>query len=217
MSIYITKLFLYTPITANQVTVLWCIVGITAGILFSFGNYWHSIIGGLLVQLLLVLDRTDGEISRYRGTSSLKGEYLDRLCHNISYPCMFTGITFGVYVNYHSIWAFIFGFSATIFFLLLWLLEFEKIDIINKAGKDIKKEEECIATVTKQKEGENIESCLLKRISSKIIDPTGVEEIMAVILIGAIFNCLRIVLAIYGILMPCKWLVQVYFNFKYKF
>ena len=216
LAIYITKLFLYTPITANQVTVLWCIVGITAGILFALGNYWYSIIGALLVQLLLVLDRADGEISRYKGTCSLRGEYLDRLCHNIAYPSIFVGISFGIYANFHSIWAFIFGFSATIFFLLMWLVELERFKIINKAGKNVD-EEEIIATSTEQTGDKDIESSLLKRISGKIIDPTSLDVIMCAILIGATLNYMHLVLILYGILLPCRWLVQVYFNLKYTF
>ncbi|MBU1621985.1 MAG: hypothetical protein KJ597_00255, partial [Nanoarchaeota archaeon] len=48
VSIYITKLFLYTSITSNQVTIISMIVGIFAGIAFSFSHpfYW---IGGFLL------------------------------------------------------------------------------------------------------------------------------------------------------------------------
>ena len=215
VSIYLTKFFLYTPITGNQVTILWCIVGITAGILFAFGNYWYSIIGALLLQLLYVLDGTDGEVSRYRGTCSLKGEYLDRLCHNVVYPSIFVGISFGVYANFHSIWAFIFGFSASIFFLQMWLVELERFKIINTAGKDVKNEG-VITTITKQKGDKKIESSLLK-LFSKIIDPIHIDVIMGVILIGAILDYMHLVLLFYGFALPCIWLVQVYFNLKYKF
>lgn len=215
VSIYLTKFFLYTPITGNQVTVLWCIIGITAGILFSVGNYRYSIIGALLLQLLYVLDGTDGEVARYKGTCSLKGEYIDQLCHNIAYPSIFIGISFGVYVNFHSIWAFIFGFSASIFILQMWLVELERFKIFNNVRKEVKNEG-VIATSIEKTEDKKIESSLLKRFSRKI-NPISIDVIMIVILMGAILDYMHLVLLLYGVLLPCIWLVQVYFNLKYKF
>ena len=213
ISIYFTKFFLHLHLSGNQVTALWCILEITAGILFCFGNYWFSVIGALLIQLAYILDGTDGEVSRYRKTSSLKGEYFDRLCHNISYPCIFIGISFGVYTNFHTIWAFVFGFSASMFFLLMWLVELERDKIVSKSKKDVEMENTA-ATFTKQTTGGN---SLLKVIGNKIIDPTSIDVILWIVLTGAILNFMYLILILYGVLLPCRWLLQVYYNLKYKF
>ena len=60
------QLFLKTSITANQITVLWVILGIFSCYLFTFGKYWSSIIGCLLIQLHMLLDYVDGPVARVK-------------------------------------------------------------------------------------------------------------------------------------------------------
>lgn len=208
ISVYLTKLLLYTPITANQVTLLMTSVGIAIGILFSFGIYWYSIIGALLFPFYYILDHVDGEIARYRGTASLMGSYIDQLSHNVIYPFIFVGISFGVYANSHSIIVFIFGFSASIFLPLKWLVYFERVNLLYNVGGEAR----VIATSSKPIEFKN---SLLKRMRSKIVDPTSIAVMVGVILIGAFLNYMHLVIILYGILMPCSWILNVYSNFKY--
>src|SRR5699024_9109316 len=81
ISIYLTALLVRTPITANGVTGLmilsgWCI----AAALFIPG-----LVGALMAlffsQLQLYFDCCDGEVARWRGTSSAKGVFLDKVGH----------------------------------------------------------------------------------------------------------------------------------------
>ena len=81
ISIYFTKILLITGFTANQVTVLALAMSIISGILLSFGDPFHSVIGALLFQVRNILDCVDGEIARYRGSASISGEYLELLVH----------------------------------------------------------------------------------------------------------------------------------------
>lgn len=94
MSIYITKLFLYTTISANQVTIMSLILGLFASFLFSFGHYF---IGACVFLLCIFLDYVDGEVARYRKTSSVRGVYLDIMTHYIVDPFVFVGLSIGVY------------------------------------------------------------------------------------------------------------------------
>ena len=216
ISIYLTKLLLYTPITGNQVTILMLIAGVAAGTLFISGNYWYSIAGALLFMLSILLDLVDGEVARYRKASSLRGWYLDRLTHNIVYPYIFVGISFGGYADFHDIRIFIFGFSASLFVLLMFLVQLERSNILRKVGKEAAKS--IITTLDEQTSKSGIYlATLARRIRGKVIDPTSVDIIPIVILIGAIFNWLHIILMIYGILLPCRWLLQATFNLKYGF
>ncbi len=64
--IILAKLFLYTPITANQVTVLGALVLYISAAFFAFGRFWYSIIAILLLYLGEVLDYTDGNVARAR-------------------------------------------------------------------------------------------------------------------------------------------------------
>lgn len=217
ISLYVTKCFLYTPITANQITILMLIAGVAAGTLFTFGNHWCSIAGALLLICSLLLDNVDGEVARYRKASSLLGIYLDRLTHHIVCPYIFIGISFGVYANFHDIRVFIFGFSASLFFLLMLLAKLEKTNVLHKAGNNVRKDE-IISTPAEQIIERNIVGySLLKRMGSKIIIPTDAYIMMIVILIGAIFSWFHVILIIYGILFPCEWLLKVALNIKYGF
>lgn len=100
-SIYITRVFLHTRITANQVTVLHCILGTIGGVLFLSGEYIHSLLGVIFIQLHVVFDNVDGEVARYRGLiNSPIGPFTDRVAHNIVFPAIFIGLTFGLYNRY---------------------------------------------------------------------------------------------------------------------
>ena len=48
VSIYITKLFLYTNISANNVTLLMILIGIIASIFLGVGEYFYSLLGHYL-------------------------------------------------------------------------------------------------------------------------------------------------------------------------
>lgn len=124
LSIYFTKLLLHTKISANQVTLLSALSGIAAGVFFIFGYSWCMLSGALLVLLYMILDHSDGEIARYRGTASISGSYIDRLCHMIVEPYIFVTLTFGLYNILHGIEVFPFGFSAALSELMISLATF---------------------------------------------------------------------------------------------
>lgn len=123
-AIYITKLLLYTRITANQVTLLNIFVGLSVGAFFIYGHNWSMLVGALVWCLHGVLDYTDGQVARYRGTSGLSGAYLDRLTHQIVDPYIFISIAFGLYSTFHNVVVFAFGFSAGVSMLLYRLTSY---------------------------------------------------------------------------------------------
>ena len=95
ISIYFTWLFLLTPITANQITVLRLVFGLASAALFSIGNAWFFLIGTISLQFSEVLDCCDGEVARYRRQTSATGGYLDPVLGTVVIPFLFIGITFG--------------------------------------------------------------------------------------------------------------------------
>ncbi len=156
VTVHLTKLFLRTPITANQVTVLSIISGALGGFFLIFSSNLLDIIGVLLLQFYWLLDFVDGEVARYRKSGSLTGEYLDFAAHYIVFPLFLIGMTFGAYKNIGEIWIFAFGFSAAISVglqkdttaLVYWVICRERKDRIKKgiAGKkfnDILSENRC--------------------------------------------------------------------------
>ena len=118
ITIYITKLLLYTPITANQVTLLSITTGFAAGVLFGSGTYFQSLAGALLLQLWLILDCVDGEVARYRGTTGICGKYVDTLNHCITEPFVFLCIGFGLHALFDNISIFVLGVLVALF--MVW-------------------------------------------------------------------------------------------------
>ncbi len=84
ISPYLTRPLVALGLSANQVT--WLMI--TAAALAALSTAWTGIAGALLaaflVQLQMLLDCSDGEVARWRGTSSPVGIYLDRVGHYVA-------------------------------------------------------------------------------------------------------------------------------------
>ncbi|GLY28616.1 CDP-alcohol phosphatidyltransferase family protein [Kineosporia sp. NBRC 101731] len=84
ISPYLTRPLLALGLSANQVT--WLMI--TAAALSAVSTAWAGFAGALLavifVQLQMLLDCSDGEVARWRNTSSPVGVYLDRVGHYVA-------------------------------------------------------------------------------------------------------------------------------------
>lgn len=81
LSIYLTWVLVRTPISANGVTTLMILVGFLAGPALLLPGLWGPVLAALLAQFQMFLDCSDGEVARWRGTSSPKGIFLDQVGH----------------------------------------------------------------------------------------------------------------------------------------
>jgi hypothetical protein len=158
------------------------------------------------------LDGTDGEVARYRGSCSKKGEYLDLICHNFAEPLLFIGITVGLIRIQFDIIPIIFGFLAVFFYFQLWLVERNsfllslKIDYPNieifKTEKKVSTNERLISKIIR----------CIKIIRRKIND--FIDEFSVVLLIAAVFNQLILFIILYGLYFPLKWVILSYYTLK---
>jgi len=84
VSPYLTRILLRAGFSANGVT--WLMIGCAA--LATVATGWHGVLGAvavvLAVQLQMLLDCCDGEVARWRQTSSPLGVYLDRVGHYVA-------------------------------------------------------------------------------------------------------------------------------------
>lgn len=99
----ITGILSYTKVTPNMATLAMFFFGILGSFLFSFGDTFGYIFGGLSFVMLIVSDTVDGELARFKGTSSLFGDYLDRLAHYVTNTSMILCIGVGIYSTYNEI------------------------------------------------------------------------------------------------------------------
>ena len=81
---YLTRILLRTPISANGVTGLMILTGMGAAGALLIPGLPGVLLAALLGQLQMLWDCCDGEVARWRRTSSPKGVFLDRVGHYVT-------------------------------------------------------------------------------------------------------------------------------------
>jgi phosphatidylglycerophosphate synthase len=81
LSPYLTWLLLKTPISANGVTVLMILTGWSAAVALLIPGVWGALLALALGQLQMLFDCSDGEVARWRRSSSPVGSFLDAVGH----------------------------------------------------------------------------------------------------------------------------------------
>jgi phosphatidylglycerophosphate synthase len=84
ISPYLTRILLRGGFSANGVTWLMIITAAAAAAVTAWPTLLGAILAVILVQLQMLLDCCDGEVARWRQTSSPVGVYLDRLGHYVA-------------------------------------------------------------------------------------------------------------------------------------
>lgn len=84
ISPYLTRLLLRTSISANGVTALMILTGVGAALALLIPGLTGVLLAAILGQLQMLWDCCDGEVARWRETSSPKGVFLDRVGHYVT-------------------------------------------------------------------------------------------------------------------------------------
>lgn len=182
VSLRLTRILIPTRITANSVTYAMVVVGLLAGALLLIEGVLGALLAALAIQLYLILDCSDGELARWRGTTSLKGAYLDRLGHYVVEVNLFVFFGLRVGGSVDSGW-FTLGLATA---LLAALAKIETDLVAATVGPQETKTDEVTVTPIKP---------LVRRLRSlthplKIHRITGAVEASLVILAVAIVELL---------------------------
>ncbi|MBC8284999.1 MAG: CDP-alcohol phosphatidyltransferase family protein [Nitrospinae bacterium] len=94
---FLTRIFLNTPITPNQITLFSFFVGLMSAFLFFKGGYELCVIASILLVFSTWIDGADGEIARLKFMETDIGKKLDIYCDNIIHFLVFTAIGCGIY------------------------------------------------------------------------------------------------------------------------
>lgn len=114
-SIYITKLLLYTPIHADQISILMVLLVLAGSGMMAFGSLWMMFIGATLIHFTVFLDNVNGEVARYKKEGSLMGSFLEEFYHTISIPFIFFSLGYGIFLHNGIKLALLFGFLCSVF------------------------------------------------------------------------------------------------------
>jgi len=74
--------------SADAVTVLVILAGLAAAASLLLGNVWGALLAVVLAHTQMLLDAADGEVARWRRTSSPRGVFLDHLAHTTTEAAM---------------------------------------------------------------------------------------------------------------------------------
>ena len=81
LSPYLTWMLLKTRISANGVTALMILAGWSTAAALLIPGIWGALLALVLSQVQMLIDCCDGEVARWRGTSSPAGVFLDKVGH----------------------------------------------------------------------------------------------------------------------------------------
>jgi phosphatidylglycerophosphate synthase len=144
LSSHLTRWFLKTSLTPNQITLISFAVGLASGLFFWAGGYIHGIIGALLFQFSAVLDCCDGEVARIKSMQSRLGQWLDIVCDNIVHGVLFLAMAWALYrVEAESLHLVLGGLASVGSLFSLWfvlLSESRSKGDKARSGQDLLKE-----------------------------------------------------------------------------
>lgn len=114
VSIYFTKILLPTRLTANHVSLIFLFFSLLAALCLYMGirydNLWYYFGVPVFIITYLILDCTDGEIARIKGTASpVAGKVMDVFCHEIFDNAIVVAVTLGIYFKTHNTNALLIG------------------------------------------------------------------------------------------------------------
>jgi len=135
LSIYFTKPFLKLGMSANQATAVDFAIGLAAGVMLTFANPAFWLIGIALFYLYFVFDCVDGEIARYRKTSSPIGSFLDGGLGLLMWPYILACMAFGISNAVNNNVVYVFGFLAAIGWLLYTASALFPYPILHSIGR----------------------------------------------------------------------------------
>jgi hypothetical protein len=98
---------------ANQVTILFFIVGLIGAFMILLNTPLFIIISYLLFRLHLIFDLSDGDLARYYKSYSVKGAYMDYMIHSILYPLYTINVSIICYMNFSNTKFLFFGLALS--------------------------------------------------------------------------------------------------------
>lgn len=199
-SIYLTWFFLHFKITPNQLTFLGTIIFVSGAGCFFWGLYWLNLTGIFLLWLSFIIDLTDGEVARYRGTGGrIGGLFIEPMSHDIMSAVLFVPLVLGQYRSflYPSLLIFL-GFSATIFKLLFRLAQLRYVHSVVVPGQ---------LKNFQQKQKSDTKGRWPNETIRKIYGDFGAGFVLPWLSLFAILDKAYLVIVLFGLLYPAVYLL----------
>lgn len=105
-------------LTPNLITLFSFITAIISALFIIAGGTTYFITAAVLIHLSHVLDCMDGQMARYRKTSSLSGGFFDKLTDQIQVTLWFGAVGYAAYAQSQSILPVFLAFTGVAFYSL---------------------------------------------------------------------------------------------------
>lgn len=92
LALALTRLFVRTPITPNQISLTQPLLAAVAGWQVTFGTFEHDLLAVLAFELRSILDCCDGSLARAKKMSSPSGHAIDALADWLGVVFLYIGI-----------------------------------------------------------------------------------------------------------------------------
>jgi len=197
-SVYLTRLFLCTSITANQVSIMVLFLGLASVVLFMSGQW---VIGSAVLLSAHALDYVDGSIARHRKCFTLKGIWLENTFHRIMPSLIIFGVGFGL--SEISITYLYIGIAASFSWIIFnYISEMRRNVMLQNNG-----------TYNNPRTNYIKKSNVMIRLYEFILS----DEWMAIFILGAAaLDTLPLLLVCYGIFIPIRSFVLLMMLFIKK-
>jgi len=105
-------------LTPNLLTLFSFITAILSALFIITGGTENFIIAAILIHISHVLDCMDGQLARYRKTSSLQGNYFDKLTDQIQVSIWFGSVGYAAYAQSQNVLPVFLAFIGVAFYSL---------------------------------------------------------------------------------------------------
>lgn len=220
---YCVKLVLKTNITANQINIFCFLFIFIIAPFIAFGNYWVTLIGALLLQLIIVLDFSDGGIARAKKMVTLEGEYYSELQHTFIPPVLMIALSIKTYLYFNNPW---WLFVGSIIILTMYMTIFSRVAKDSVAlnhqldkNKNVKAKPDLNIITGDTREGMKENYIFYKAKKHKILGNilflvNSFSHILTTMLILAIFDVMHYAFFFYAIFYISVMVIKVYIEMK---
>lgn len=124
-------------ITPSGITILSLYVRLGGAVTIALGNGITLIWGVFLIQLGMVMDHMDGNLARYRNTTSITGAFMDRIFDGLSFLAILSGMGWHAVKNgaptYFLFLAPLTGAFYLVICYMYWSFAYEELNVIGKS------------------------------------------------------------------------------------
>jgi len=102
-------------ITPNRLTLLSLVTALIACLLITMGGEAYLLGAAAVIQVSYILDCMDGQLARYRDTSSPFGAFADKWSDHVKFPLILLALTIDAFHADPSLTPVVLGFAAVFF------------------------------------------------------------------------------------------------------